>query len=112
MQDALHLASDVQRHPDGVFAVRLNGARCMQLFLNVICLLHKLTLTTPFHSSPLWSRAVYALFGQDRRVAFAMISLLTAEVGSMPGIIHMTIPTAAGNMCMNPITSRDIALFG
>lgn len=72
----------------------------------------KLTGYVCFLRLPFSPRTVYALFSQDRRVALAMISLLAAEVGSMPGMIHMTMPTAAGNMCMNPITVRDIALFG
>ncbi|KAF8159236.1 hypothetical protein B0H34DRAFT_655556, partial [Crassisporium funariophilum] len=55
---------------------------------------------------------VYALYIQDRRVAYAMIALLVAELGSMPGVIHMTIPNDIGQMCMKPITIRDIALFG
>ncbi|PPQ94707.1 hypothetical protein CVT25_009562 [Psilocybe cyanescens] len=55
---------------------------------------------------------VYALYSQDRRIAVAMITLLVAEIGSMPGVIQLTMPTNTGNMCMKPITVRDIALFG
>ncbi|KAF9485514.1 hypothetical protein BDN70DRAFT_591086 [Pholiota conissans] len=55
---------------------------------------------------------VYALCTQNRRIAFAMIALLVAELGSMPGAIHMTLPDVIGNMCMKPITIRDIVVFG
>ncbi|KAF8184402.1 hypothetical protein BJ912DRAFT_526439 [Pholiota molesta] len=55
---------------------------------------------------------VYALYTQDRRIAIAMATLLVAELGSMPATIHLTLPDAVGNMCMKPITIRDIALFG
>jgi len=41
-----------------------------------------------------------------------MTALLVAEVGSMPGIIHTTIPDDIGMLCMKPITTRDIVLFG
>ncbi|KAF8202569.1 hypothetical protein BJ912DRAFT_920915 [Pholiota molesta] len=52
---------------------------------------------------------VYALYTQDRRIAIAMATLLVAELGSMPATIHLTLPDAVGNMCMKPITIRDIA---
>jgi len=55
---------------------------------------------------------VYALYIKDRRIAYAMIALLVAEVGSMPGIIYKTIPTDVGLLCMKPIDARDIVLFG
>ncbi|KAF8806838.1 hypothetical protein BYT27DRAFT_6610649 [Phlegmacium glaucopus] len=55
---------------------------------------------------------VYALCIQDRRVAYAMTALLIAEVGSMPGIIHTTIPNDIGMLCMMPITTQHIVLFG
>ncbi|KDR80974.1 hypothetical protein GALMADRAFT_241553 [Galerina marginata CBS 339.88] len=55
---------------------------------------------------------VYALYTQDHRIAFAMIALLVAELGFIPGAIHLTMPTSTGNMCMKPITIFDIALFG
>lgn len=56
--------------------------------------------------------AVYALYIQDRRVAYAMLALLVAELGSMPGAIALTMPKDTGNMCMKPVKMRDIALFG
>ena len=55
---------------------------------------------------------VYALYIQDRRIAYAMIALLVAELGSLPGIIYKTIPNDTGLLCMKPINAQDITLFG
>jgi hypothetical protein len=55
---------------------------------------------------------VYALYIKDRRIAYAMIALLVAEVGSLPGIIYRTIPNDIGLLCMKPISAQNITFFG
>ncbi|KAF9038505.1 hypothetical protein BJ165DRAFT_1531593 [Panaeolus papilionaceus] len=55
---------------------------------------------------------VYALYIRDRRIAYGLVALLVAELGSMPGLIVSTLPQDLGKMCMKPIKVRDIAFFG
>lgn len=55
---------------------------------------------------------VYAFYIQDRRVAYVMVAILIAELGSMPAIIYKTIPNNTGVLCMVPIGTQEIMFFG
>jgi len=54
---------------------------------------------------------VYAFFIRDRRVAYAMITLLVAEAAAMPALLYKTVPNDTGMLCMMPIDTRDLIFF-
>ena len=71
-------------------------------------------MSTKYDSSRLFDLCcitVYALYIQDRRIAYGMMALLVAEVGSLPGIIYKTVPNDVGVLCMNPIDAQNITFF-